>query len=101
MSSIVCKYYIVYDSNNGMTYDKYIYCKQENVSDMQMWVNEDGTPVDFAFCSDCEALVTAYCIANILTNNKHYYWKAIKEFDLPEAVAKAFNYVYPLHIKRK
>lgn len=31
MSSFVNKYKIVYDGNDGMTYEKFIYCKFENV----------------------------------------------------------------------
>lgn len=91
MSSTVSKYKIVYDGGDGYTHEKYIYCKFENVWDGQLWRNEDGTPVDFFCLSDSEALVTAHCIANIPTNNEHYYWKEIKDFVLPDIVWESFK----------
>jgi hypothetical protein len=90
MSSSVNKYKIVYDGNDGMTYEKVIYCKFENVWDGQLWRNEDGTPVDFRCVTDSEAYVTAMCIANIPTEDKYFYWVKVKEFVLPEAVRKEF-----------
>ena len=39
------------------------------------------------------------CIADLEVNNSYEYWKEINEFDLPEAVAKVFNYEYPQLIK--
>ena len=90
MSSFVNKYKIVYDGNDGMTYEKFIYCKFENVWDGQLWRNEDGTPVDFGCVTDSEACVTAMCIANIPTEDKYFYWAKVKEFVLPEAVRKEF-----------
>lgn len=96
MSNNVRKYCIHYDGNDGMTYSDNIYCKFEHTGDTQNWLNEDGTPVDFQYVTDSHAFVKACCIANIYTNDKYFYWYEIKEFDIPEAVAKAFNYVYPL-----
>lgn len=90
MSSHINKYKIVYDGNDGMTYEKFIYCKFENVWDGQLWRNEDGTPVDFRCVTDSEACVTAMCIANIPTEDKYFYWEKVKEFVLPEAVRKEF-----------
>lgn len=90
MSSLVKKYKIVYDGNDGMTYEKFIYCKFENVWDGQLWRNEDGTPVDFRCVTDSEAYVTAMCIANIPTEDKYFYWTKIEEFVLPETVRKEF-----------
>jgi len=90
MSSFVNKYKIVYDGNDGMTYEKSIYCKFENVWDGQLWRNEDGTPVDFRCVTDSEAYVTAMCIANILIEDKYFYWTKVEEFVLPEAVRKEF-----------
>lgn len=90
MSSFVNKYKIVYDGNDGMTYEKFIYCKFENVWDGQLWRNEDGTPVDFECVTDSEASVTAMCIANIPTEDKYFYWAKVEEFVLPEAVRKEF-----------
>ena len=90
MSSFVKKYKIVYDGNDGMTYEKFIYCKFENVWDGQLWRNEDGTPVDFRCVTDSEAYVTAMCIANIPTEDKYFYWTKVEEFVLPEAVRKEF-----------
>lgn len=88
MSSSVHKYIINYDGNDGCTYSKEIYCKFENVWDGQLWVNDDGTALDFGCVTDSEALVTAMCIANIPTNDKYFYWKEIGNFELPEAVRK-------------
>ena len=90
MSSFVNKYKIVYDGNDGMTYEKFIYCKFENVWDGQLWRNEDGTPVDFKCVTDSEALVTAMCIANIPTEDKYFYWTKVEDFMLPEVVRKEF-----------
>lgn len=92
MSSFVNKYVITYDGNDGMTYSKDIYCKFESVWDGQMWVNSDGSPLDFRCVTDSEALVTAMCIANILTNDKYFYWKKVDDFEMPDAVKEAFNY---------
>ena len=99
MSNHVCKYKIVYDGNDSFTYEENIYCKYEGVWDGQLWVNENGTPVDFRCLTDSHAEVKAMCIAGIPTKDKFFYWEQIKEFDIPEAVAKAFNYKYPQHIK--
>ena len=99
MSNYVRKYRIVYDGNDGMTYDQDIYCKYEGVWNGQMWVNEDGTPVDFRCLTDSHAEVMAKCIAGISTEDDYFYWKEIKEFDIPKAVANAFNYVYPQKCK--
>ena len=90
MSNFVNKYKIVYDGNDGMTYEKFIYCKFENVWDSQLWRNENGTPVDFECVTDSEACVTAMCIANIPTEDKYFYWTKVEEFVLPEAVRKEF-----------
>ena len=92
MSSYVRKYKVVFDGNDGMTYEKFIYCKYEGVWDGQLWRNEDGTPVDFRCVTDSEATVTAMCIACIPTNDKYFYWEEIEEFELPDAVKKEFNY---------
>lgn len=92
MSSFVNKYKIVYDGNDGMTYEKFIYCKFENVWDGQLWRNEDGTPVDFRCLTDSEAKVKSMCIAGIPTDDKYFYWEEMDEFELPETVAEAFNY---------
>lgn len=77
---------------------KSIYCKYEGVWNGQLWVNEDGTPVDFGCVTDSEAMVKSMCIAGIPTEREYEYWEEIKEFDIPEAVAKAYNYKYPQHI---
>lgn len=100
MSSYVCKYHIKYDGNDGMTYDENIYCKYEGVWNGELWSNEDGTPVDFKCISDSCAYVKACCIAGIPINDRYFYWEEIKEFDLPEAVANAFNYKFPQHISK-
>ncbi len=91
MSSYIKKYKVVYDGNDGFTYDKQIYCQFENVWDGERWCNEDGTPVDFRCVTDSEAMVTAMCIANIPTNDKYFYWKEIDDFELPDAVAEFFK----------
>lgn len=91
MSSYIKKYNIRYDGNDGFTYNKQIYCQFENVWDGQKWANEDGTPVDFGNVTDSEALVTAYCIANIPTNDKYFYWNEIKDFQIPDAVKNFFK----------
>lgn len=90
MSSYVKKYKIVYDGNDGYTYEKSIYAKFENVWDGQLWVNEDGTPVDFGCVTDSEAKVISMCIANIPTNDKYFYWEEVKDFVLPDEVEKVF-----------
>jgi len=90
MSSIIKKYKIIYDGNDGYTYDKSIYAKFENVWDGQLWANEDGSPVDFRCVTDSEALVTSMCIANIPTNDKYFYWKEEKDFTLPDEVKDVF-----------
>ena len=92
MSSYINKYRLIYDGNDGMTYEKFIYCKFENVWDGQLWRNEDGTPLDFRCVTDSEALVTAMCIANIPTNDKYFYWEKIENFEIPPTVKKEFNY---------
>ena len=101
MSSYVYKYKIVYDGNDGMTYDENIYCKYEGVWDGQLWANEDGTPVDFRCLTDSAAKVKSMCIAGIPTDDKYFYWKEIEEFELPDAVAEAFDYKSGLKIANK
>lgn len=90
MSDYVNKYVVVYDGNDGCTYQKDIYCKFENVWDGQLWANSDGTPLDFRCCTDSEAYVTAMCIANIPTNDKYFYWKKVDDFEMPESVKNTF-----------
>ena len=90
MSNCVHKYRIVYDGNDSLTCEKFIFCKFENVWDGQLWRNEDGTPVDFRCVTDSEALVTSMCIANIPTNDKYFYWERINDFILPDVVRKEF-----------
>jgi len=90
MSSYVEKYRIHYDGNDSNTYQKDIYCKYEGVWDGQLWVNEDGSPVNFGCVTDSHAKVKAMCIAGIPTEDRFFYWEEIKEFELPEAVAKVF-----------
>lgn len=99
MSSIVKKFKIVSDGNDGMTYEENIYCKYENVWDGQLWANEDGTPVDFRCLTDSAAKVKSMCIAGIPTDDKYFYWEEVKDFILPDAVAEAFNYPNDLKIK--
>jgi hypothetical protein len=100
MSSNVRKYLIRYDGNDGMSYDKFIYCKYEFVWDGQKWCNEDGSSLNFDCVTDSNAFVTACCIAGVDTGDKYSYWEEIKEFDIPELVAKKFNYAYPQKIKQ-
>lgn len=92
MSNIICKYKIKYDGNDGRTYEENIYCRYEGVWNGQLWRNEDGTPLDFSCVTDSKADVMAHCIAGIPTNNKYFYWKEIKEFELPECVAESFEF---------
>jgi hypothetical protein len=99
MSSQIYKYKIRYDGNDGHSYDEYLYCKYESVWNGECWYRENGTPVDFSCVTDNQAYVTACCIAGIPIENNYYYWKEIKEFELPEVIAKQFNYRFPQHIK--
>ena len=101
MSSHVSKYKIVSDGNDGLTYEEYIYCKYEGVWDGQLWVNEDGTPVDFGCLTDSAAKVKSMCIAGIPVDDKYFYWEEVKEFEMPEAVAEAFNYPSKFKINNK
>ena len=98
MSSNVRKYKIRYDGNDGITYSNHIYCKYEHVCDVQEWCNEDGSSVDFDCVTDSQAYITACCIAGIEVIDKYHYWEEILEFDIPEIVAKVFNYKYPQKI---
>ena len=92
MSSYVKKYRICYDNNMGFTDSEDVYCKYENVWDGQLWRYEDGSSVNFDYMTDSHAEVLAMCIAGIPTNDKYFYWKEIKDFELPDAVAIEFNY---------
>lgn len=98
MSSTICKYRIIYDGNDGFTYEDDIYCKYEGVWDGQLWVDEYGTPVNFGCLTDSHAEVMAMCIAGIPTKDKFFYWEEVREFEIPKAVANAFNYEYPQKI---
>ena len=99
MSSQVYKYKIRYDGNDGNSYDEYLYCKYEGVWNGQMWCLEDGSSVNFNWVTDSQAYVRACCIAGISLEDKYSYWREIKEFELPEVIAKIFNYKFPQHIK--
>lgn len=96
MSSYVKKFHIIYDGNDGRTYDEYIYCKYNNGCDVQNWCSEDGSPLDFESVTDSQAYVRSCCIANIpidlvWKDNKCFYWEEIKEFTLPKSVIKTFK----------
>jgi hypothetical protein len=91
MSSTINKYVIHYDGNDGNTYSRNIYVRYEGVWDGQMWVEEDGSPVTFELVTDSEAYVLSNCIAGISTNNEFFYWEEVDDFELPEAVEKAFK----------
>ena len=94
MSSYIKKYRICYDNNAGFTDSEDLYCKYENIWDGQLWRYEDGSSINFDCVTDSQAQVMAMCIAGIPTEDKYFYWKEIKDFKLPEAVAKEFNYIY-------
>ena len=92
MSSSVHKYIIVYDGNDGFTYTENIYCKFEHVDDSQKWCTESGESLNFDCLTDSHAMVRAACIAGVETNDKYFYWKEIKDFEMPNSVAIRFNY---------
>lgn len=89
MSSIIRKYKIHYDGNDGYTYDKDLYCKYDNSSDIQQWRYSDGRPIDFRVMTDSQAEVTACCIAQIPTNDKYFYWEQFDN-DIPNIVKNSF-----------
>ena len=91
MSNTISKYLIVYDGNDGRTYKKNIYCRYEGVWNGQLWRNEDGTPLDFDCVTDSLADVMSHCIAGIPMDNKYFYWKEIKDFELPKCVEESFD----------
>lgn len=99
MSNYVRKFKIVYDGGDSATYIENIYCKYEGVWGGEMWANEDGTPVSFKCLCENHSQVMAMCIAGIPTEDEFFYWDEIKEFDIPKAVAKTFNWAYPQKIK--
>lgn len=91
MSSCIRAYKIVFDGNDGQSYEEVIYCKYNNTCDVQRWLDAAGRPVDFNYVTDSKAEVLAKCILGILTDNKYYYWEELTDFKLPEAVDREFN----------
>ena len=90
MSSDVEKYRIHYDQNDGMTGHIDVYCKYENTCDFQLWLYDNGRPVEFGCCTDSFVHVMASCMLGKEVDDKFFYWEEIKDFDLPEAVKKVF-----------
>jgi len=91
MSSCIRAYKIIFDGNDGQSYEEVVYCKYNNTCDIQRWLDAAGRPVDFDYVTDSKAEVLAKCILGILTDNKYYYWEELTDFKLPEAVNKEFN----------
>lgn len=91
MSSCIRAYKIVFDGNDGQSYEEVVYCKYNNTCDVQRWLDAAGRPVDFDYVTDSKAEVLAKCILGILTDNKYYYWEELTDFKLPEAVDEEFN----------
>ena len=91
MSSCIRAYKIVFDGNDGQSYEEVVYCKYNNSCDTQRWLDAAGRPVDFDYVTDSKAEVLAKCILGIPTDNKYYYWEELTDFKLLEAVNKEFN----------
>lgn len=91
MSSYIRSYKIVFDGNDGQSYEEVVYCKYNNSCDTQRWLDAAGRPVDFDYVTDSKAEVLAKCILGIPTGNKYYYWEELTDFKLPEAVDREFN----------
>lgn len=91
MSSYIRSYKIVFDGNDGQSYEEVVYCKYNNTCDIQRWLDAAGRPVDFDYVTDSKAEVLAKCILGIPTDNKYYYWEELTDFKLPEAVDREFN----------
>lgn len=93
MSSSVHKYHICYEDDCGFCGGEYIYCKFEHVGDTQSWCTAGGTSLNFDCLTDNHAFVLACCIAGYNTGDKDFDWKEIKDFTLPDEVAKFFGYL--------
>lgn len=91
MSSCIRAYKIVFDGNDGQSYEEVVFCKYNNTCDVQRWLDVAGRPVDFDYVTDSKAEVLAKCILGIPTGNKYYYWEELTDFKLPEAVDREFN----------
>jgi hypothetical protein len=91
MISCIRAYKIVFDGNDGQSYEEVVYCKYNNSCDTQQWLDSGGRPVDFDYVTDSKVDVLAKCILGIPTNNKYYYWQELDDFKLPEAVDREFN----------
>lgn len=89
MSSIIRKYKIHYDGNDGYTYDRDLYCKYNNSLDIQQWRYSNGTSVDFELMTDSQAKVTACCIAQIPANDENFYWEQVDD-DISNIVKNSF-----------
>ena len=99
MSSYIRKYIVHYDSNDGDTCKVELFVKYNCTCDIQQWVYNDGTPLDFGCITDSGASVIAKCILHIPTNDKFFYWKEVEgAYELPEAVK---NYFYSSFGKNK
>ena len=90
MSSYIRAYKIVFDGNDGQSYEEVVYCKYNNTCDIQRWLDAAGRPVDFDYVTDSKAEVLAKCILGIPTDNKYYYWEELTDFKLPKEVDKEF-----------
>jgi hypothetical protein len=91
MSSCIKAFKIIYDSNDGRTYEEVVYCKYNNTNDIQRWLDSGGRPVDFNYVTDSKVDVLAKCILGIPTDNKYYYWQELEDFELPREVDEEFK----------
>ena len=91
MSSCIKAFKIIYDGNDGRSYEEVIYCKYNNTNDSQRWLDSGGRPVDFDYVTDSKVEVLAKCILQIPTDNKYYYWQELDDFKLSREVDEEFN----------
>ena len=91
MSSSIKAFKIIYDGNDGRTYEEVVYCKYNNTNDTQRWLDSSGRPVDFDYVTDSKVDVLAKCILGIPTDNKYYYWQELDDFKLPREIVEEFK----------
>ena len=91
MSSCIRAYKIVFDGNDGQSYEEVVYCKYNNSCDTQRWLDAAGRPVDFNYVTDSKVDVLAKCILGIPTDNKYYYWQELDDFKLPREIVEEFK----------
>lgn len=92
MSRKITHYRITYDTNDGYSDTKDIYCYSNSVCDIERYVYDNGEDVDLYYRSEWFFYVLGYLLIGKPTENKNNFWEEVKDEDIPKEVLKEFGY---------